>query len=117
MMLPSIITRSVSEGATLPLASRPCPIDRNPKRKRGSQIGSSLTLRVDVTRNRERSRPGLFEPCGGRERPAVWELRPYRIQILFLGFAARPEFGGQLPAALAGRLAESIPSLRAGPGT
>ena len=43
----------------------------------------------------------------------VWELRPYRVQI-YLGFAARPEFGGQLPAVLAGRLAEGIPSLQGG---
>ena len=50
--------------------------------------------------------------AGGSGQP-VWELRPYRVQI-FLGFAARPEFGGQLPAVLASRLADSISSLQGG---
>jgi hypothetical protein len=43
----------------------------------------------------------------------VWELRPYRVQIL-LGFAARPELGGELPSVLAERLAASISSLQGG---
>ena len=51
--------------------------------------------------------------AAGASGQPVWELRPYRIQI-FLGFAARPEFGGQLPATLAGRLAERTASLQGG---
>ena len=51
--------------------------------------------------------------AAGETAQPIWELRPYRIQI-FLGFADRPELGGELPSRLAGRLAEGIPSLQGG---
>ena len=43
--------------------------------------------------------------------PPVWELRPYRIAVL-VGVAPRPELAADLPAALAGRLAERIVALQ-----
>ncbi len=48
--------------------------------------------------------------AGAAERP-VWELRPYRVQVL-VAIAVRPELAGQSPAALAGRLAERVRALQ-----
>ncbi len=46
-------------------------------------------------------------------RGPVWELRPYRVQVL-VGVAGRPELPAALPAALADRLAERIRALEGG---
>ncbi len=43
--------------------------------------------------------------------PPVWELRPYRIQVL-VGVASRPELAARWPAALAARLTERILALQ-----
>jgi hypothetical protein len=43
----------------------------------------------------------------------VWELRPYRVQVL-LGVAAGPELTEAWTTALAGRLAQRIPALQGG---
>jgi len=51
--------------------------------------------------------------AAGAAGQTVWELRPYRVQV-FVAVAAGPELSGQLPAALAGRLAERIPALQGG---
>jgi hypothetical protein len=75
-------------------------------------IGRNTSLAIFVT---------ALAVLGGRTPAAaadaagqpVWELRPYRVQV-FVGVAAGLELSGQLPTALARRLAERIPALQGG---
>jgi hypothetical protein len=55
----------------------------------------------------------LLVACAASGGGPVWELRPYQVQVL-VGVAERPELPAELPAALAGRLAERIRALQGG---